>query len=86
LVGRESGLTSPFWSFVRGFNINEAGFAIVGLFVVTWAMALLYWRLARVEEKLGAVPEMAAQGSRSASQGLDGGDPDYRPVQGHTTG
>jgi high-affinity nickel-transport protein len=86
LVGRESGLTSPFWNFVRGFNINEAGFAIVGLFVVTWAMALLYWRLARVEERLGSVPEMAAQGARSTSHGLDGGDPDHRPVQGHTTG
>jgi high-affinity nickel-transport protein len=86
LVGRESGSTSPFWNFVRGFNINEAGFAIVGLFVVTWAMALLYWRLARVEEKLGVVPGSAAQGAWSTSQGLDGGDPDHRPVQGHTTG
>ena len=86
LVGRESGSTSPFWSFMRGFNINEAGFAIVGLFVVTWAIALLYWRLARIEKKLGVVPGMSAQGARSTSQGLDGGDPDHRPVQRHTTG
>jgi high-affinity nickel-transport protein len=54
LIGQEANLNSPFWSFVQGFNINEAGYAIVGLFVVTWAMALLYWRLARVEEKLGS--------------------------------
>ena len=36
---------------MRGFNLNAAGFVIVGLFVATWAVALLYWRLARVEEK-----------------------------------
>ncbi len=51
LVGQEAHFSSPFWNFVRGFNINAAGFLIVGLFVATWAVALLYWRFARVEEK-----------------------------------
>jgi nickel/cobalt transporter (NiCoT) family protein len=51
LLGEEAHFSSPFWDFVRGFNINAAGFVIVGLFVATWAVALLYWRLARVEEK-----------------------------------
>ncbi len=51
LIGQQANLGSPFWDFVRGFNLNTAGFVIVGLFVVTWAVALLYWRLARVEEK-----------------------------------
>ncbi len=54
LVGQEANLSSPFWSFFRTFNINEAGYVIVGLFVVTWVVALLYWRLARVEEKVTA--------------------------------
>ncbi|OOK83278.1 putative membrane protein [Mycobacterium kansasii] len=27
------------------------GFAVVGMFVVTWAVALLVWRLGRIEEK-----------------------------------
>jgi high-affinity nickel-transport protein len=54
LVGQEANLSSPFWEFVRGFNLNAAGFVIVGLFVVTWVIALLYWRLARVEEKWSA--------------------------------
>ena len=44
LVGQEAHFSSPFWNFVRGFNINAAGFLIVGLFVATWAVALLYWR------------------------------------------
>ena len=51
LLGQEAGLNSPFWNVVERFNINTAGFVIVGLFVATWAVALVYWRLARVEEK-----------------------------------
>ena len=54
LIGQEANLNSPFWVFVRGFNINTAGYAIVGLFVLTWAIALLYWRFGRVEEKWNA--------------------------------
>ena len=54
LIGQEANLKSPFWMFVRGFNINTAGYAIVGLFVLTWAIALLYWRFGRVEEKWNA--------------------------------
>jgi hypothetical protein len=42
---------SPFWDSFERFNINAAGFVIVGLFVVTWVVALVYWRLARVEDK-----------------------------------
>ena len=54
LVGQEANFSSPFWDFFRRFNINAAGFVIVGLFVATWVVALLYWRLARIEEKWGA--------------------------------
>ncbi len=54
LIGQEAHFSSPFWNVVRGFNINLAGFVIVGLFVATWAVALLYWRLARIEEKWGS--------------------------------
>lgn len=51
LIGQEAHLTSPFWNFFRTFNINAAGFAIVGVFAVTWAIALLYWHLGHVEER-----------------------------------
>ncbi len=54
LVGQAANLGSPFWNFVRGFNVNTAGFVVVGLFVATWSVALLSWRLARVEEKWAA--------------------------------
>jgi nickel/cobalt transporter (NiCoT) family protein len=39
------------WRILRDFNLNAAGFAIVGLFVLTWAAALLVWRYGRIEEK-----------------------------------
>ena len=51
LIEQQANLSSPFWNLVRNFNLNAAGFVIVGLFVATWAVALLYWRVARVEEK-----------------------------------
>jgi high-affinity nickel-transport protein len=43
-----------FWGFMRNFNLNAAGFAIVGLFIVTWIAAVLVWRFGRIEERWGA--------------------------------
>ncbi len=43
-----------FWGFMYNFNINTAGFVIVGLFIVTWTMAMLIWRYGRIEEKWSA--------------------------------
>ena len=67
LIAQEANLSSPLWDFVRGFNINMAGYVIVGLFVVTWVAALAYWRLARVEERmtLEPAPDRADSGELS---------------------
>ncbi len=43
-----------FWGFMRDFNINVAGFAIVGLFIVTWVTTVLVWRYGHIEEKWSA--------------------------------
>jgi high-affinity nickel-transport protein len=43
-----------FWGFMLNFDINKAGFVIVGLFIVTWATALLVWRYGHIEEKWSA--------------------------------
>ncbi len=43
-----------FWGFMYNFNINTAGFAIVGLFILTWTGAVLIWRYGRIEERWGA--------------------------------
>ncbi len=39
---------------MRGFNLNAASCAIVGLFLATWAGALLVWRYGHIEEKWSA--------------------------------
>ncbi len=46
--------TGGFWGFMYNFNINTAGFVIVGMFIVTWLAAMLIWRYARIEEKWSA--------------------------------
>jgi high-affinity nickel-transport protein len=43
-----------FWGFMYNFNINTAGFVIVGMFIVTWAAAVLYWRYGHVEDRWSA--------------------------------
>jgi nickel/cobalt transporter (NiCoT) family protein len=43
--------TRGFWGFMYNFNINNAGFVIVGMFIVTWIVALLVWRYGHIEEK-----------------------------------
>jgi high-affinity nickel-transport protein len=62
LLPSELHLRGHFWHAVAGFNINAAGFVIVGLFLFTWAVALAVWRLGRVEERWGASLR-AAEGS-----------------------
>jgi high-affinity nickel-transport protein len=60
LIAQNAGLGGPVWSFLTGFNINTAGFVIVGVFVVTWTVALAVWHFGRLEQKW----EAAAQGAR----------------------
>ncbi|MGH9071439.1 MAG: HoxN/HupN/NixA family nickel/cobalt transporter [Acidimicrobiales bacterium] len=43
--------STGFWGFMGNFNINTAGFVIVGAFVVTWAIALTWWHYGHVEER-----------------------------------
>jgi nickel/cobalt transporter (NiCoT) family protein len=42
------------WGFLHHFNLNTAGYVIVGMFIVTWLGAVLIWRYGRIEEKWGA--------------------------------
>jgi high-affinity nickel-transport protein len=59
LIAQHAGLEGPVWSFLTGFNINTAGFVIVGVFVVTWAVALAIWHFGRLEQKWEAAAEGA---------------------------
>ncbi|HEY4792708.1 MAG TPA: HoxN/HupN/NixA family nickel/cobalt transporter [Mycobacterium sp.] len=59
LLAEQFGWTSGFWSWLGGIDLNAIGFLIVGLFVVTWAGALLIWRYGRIEEKWTVQAERA---------------------------
>jgi nickel/cobalt transporter (NiCoT) family protein len=51
LLGQDGNLTGPGWSWLAGFDINKAGFVIVGVFVLTWVAALAIWRFGKIEQK-----------------------------------
>jgi high-affinity nickel-transport protein len=51
LIASEYNLTGSFWTYMANFNINKAGFVIVGLFVVTWIVALAVWHFGEIEQK-----------------------------------
>jgi len=55
--------TAGFWGFMYNFNINTAGFVIVGMFILTWTAAILIWHFGHIEEKWSArlQPTSAAQ-------------------------
>ena len=44
-------LSGGFWDYANRFDLNRAGFLIVGIFVACWLLALGVWRLGRVEER-----------------------------------
>ncbi|MGA8016060.1 MAG: HoxN/HupN/NixA family nickel/cobalt transporter [Candidatus Dormiibacterota bacterium] len=59
LLASEFNLGGPFWGYVANFNINQAGFIIVALFALTWAVALLVWRFGHIEQRWEAARQRA---------------------------
>ena len=51
LIAQETNRSGGFWSVVATFNINRAGFIIVGVFVATWVGALAIWHFGDIERK-----------------------------------
>jgi high-affinity nickel-transport protein len=49
LISSELKVHGGFWDFMANFDINRAGFAIAGLFVVVWLVAIGYWKIGKVE-------------------------------------
>jgi high-affinity nickel-transport protein len=44
-------LTGGVWDLVSNLDLNIVGYAIAGLFVATWAIAVAVWRFGRIEER-----------------------------------
>ncbi|MGW2741079.1 HoxN/HupN/NixA family nickel/cobalt transporter [Streptomyces sp. NPDC001450] len=51
LLAEKLDLHGAFWDWISGLDLNTVGFVIVGLFFVTWVIALLVWKAGRIEEK-----------------------------------
>jgi nickel/cobalt transporter (NiCoT) family protein len=60
LLTEKIGLHGSLADWFQNFNINRAGFIIVGMFVVTWTLALAVWRFAKIEERWSVGMEFAA--------------------------
>jgi high-affinity nickel-transport protein len=54
IVTDKLNITSGPLAAIGGLDLNYVGFVIVGLFVLTWAVALLVWRYGRIEQKWDA--------------------------------
>lgn len=54
LVSDKAGLHGAFWDWVGGLDLNVVGYVIVGLFFVTWAVAMAVWKFGNIEEKWSA--------------------------------
>jgi len=62
--------TSGFWGFMYNFDINKAGFVIVGMFIVTWAAAMAIWRYGHIEERWTARLQAVSPGAQADAEEL----------------
>lgn len=51
LLAEQLRLRGAFWDWVGALDLNVIGFVIVGLFFATWVIALVVWKVGRIEEK-----------------------------------
>ncbi len=63
LMAGQLGWSGQFWDEMSGIDLNAIGFLIVGMFVVTWAVALLVWRYGRIEEKWAPASKLLDSGA-----------------------
>src|SRR3569833_765757 len=56
LLHEDARQDDPVPTWVAGLDLDNVGFIIVGLFVAVWAIAIAYWRLAKVERRRAAEP------------------------------
>ena len=61
LLAQDANLSGPAGPSCEDFNINTAGFVIVGVFVLTWIVALCIWRFGRIEQKWEAGRSLAPE-------------------------
>jgi high-affinity nickel-transport protein len=51
IVAQHLDAQGSFWVWFENIDINQLGFIIVGMFLLTWAIALSIWRFGHIEER-----------------------------------
>jgi high-affinity nickel-transport protein len=51
LIAQQLGAHGSFWGSLENVNMSTVGLIIAGMFVATWAISVLVWRTARIEER-----------------------------------
>jgi high-affinity nickel-transport protein len=59
VLAEKLSLTGGVWDRVSNLDLNLVGYGIVGLFVLTWAVALAVWRFGHIEERWSAKLQQA---------------------------
>jgi high-affinity nickel-transport protein len=59
LLGQELDINSGPLVWLGNLDLNTVGYAIVGLFVLTWVVALAVWRFGRIEQRWSVTPDPA---------------------------
>jgi high-affinity nickel-transport protein len=51
IVTQQAGITAGPLAAIANLNLDDVGYAIVALFVLTWVVAVTVWKYGRIEEK-----------------------------------
>jgi high-affinity nickel-transport protein len=54
LLAQKLGLSGGAWDWVSALDLNTIGFAVAGLFVLTWVVAVAIWRFGDIEARWSA--------------------------------
>ena len=49
------GLRGGFWDSLNNLDFGTLGYAVVGLFIVVWAVSVSVWKLRRIEDRWNAM-------------------------------
>jgi high-affinity nickel-transport protein len=62
VLARQLSLSGGFWDVAAGFDLNKAGYWLVGVFVGVWVLALTIWRVGKVEHRWERAAAQAREG------------------------
>ena len=79
------GITEGPIAWIGGLDLNRVGFVIVGVFILSWIIALLVWKFGNIEQKweagmMAVNPDFEAELQRGMELTLDEDLSTDRPV------